>query len=96
MTTKMRAKMLITGVADVTGYAPGQTTNEVVKIGERLTMMAVGSGQPYNADGSGDEDNNFARWTPTANLDMVVLNPELVGQFKAGQKLYVDFSPADE
>ncbi|WP_204367562.1 hypothetical protein [Janthinobacterium sp. HH01] len=45
-------------------------------------------------DGS-DEDNSFARWTPSAELTMTINNPDLLGKFKVGDKFYVDFTPAD-
>ena len=80
-TATMRAKMRVMEVTAGEGY-------------ERLKLCAVGTGQPYNADGTGDEDNTFSRWTPQANLDMTIQNPALFGQFKAGDKFYVDFTPA--
>jgi hypothetical protein len=60
---------------------------------ERLTLRAVSKSSGYPDDGS-DEDNSFARWTPSAELTMTVNNPELLGKFKAGDKVYVDFTPA--
>ena len=86
-TPVMRAKMVVTSV---TPAPPG-----ALNPSERLVFNAVGSGQAYAADGTGDEDNTFSRWTPCASLDMHVQNPALFGQFKPGDKLYVDFTPAD-
>jgi hypothetical protein len=60
---------------------------------EQLTFNAVGSVWPYPPDGS-DENNTFAKWTPSAELKMSVANPALHGQFKVGQEFYVDFTPA--
>jgi hypothetical protein len=60
---------------------------------ERLTFRAVGKAGGYPADGS-DEDNSFARWTPSAELTMTVNNPALLGKYKSGDKFYVDFTPA--
>jgi len=63
-----------------------------------LTMMAVGGGKVesgYPTTGE-DEDNTYARWTPTADLTMAIQNPDLFGRFHEGQKFYVDFTPAIE
>lgn len=77
----MRAKMVVDQV----------TVNPGV---EALSFRAVAKSSSYPEDGS-DEDNSFARWTPTASLSMTVTNPELHGKFKVGDKFYVDFSPAE-
>jgi hypothetical protein len=94
--TVMRAKMLVLGVSAVTGLGPDQKPgDDPVTVSERLTLCAVGNGQPYTADGSGDEDNSFSRWTPCANLDITIQNPALFGKFTQGDKFYLDFTPAD-
>lgn len=56
---------------------------------EHLVMRAVAASH-YPADGA-DEDNTYARWTPSARLDISITNPELIGRFRAGQKLYLHF-----
>lgn len=76
----MRAKFQLQTVTKGTGY-------------EVLNFAAVGP-QSYPADGT-DEDNQYARWTPSAKCEINVTNPELFGKFAAGQKFYVDFTPAD-
>jgi hypothetical protein len=77
----MRAKLKIESVTPFPG-------------GETLKLRAVGKPGGYDPDGS-DEDNTFATFTPTAELEMNVTNPALLGKFKAGAKYYVDFTPAD-
>jgi len=47
----------------------------------------------YPADGS-DEDNSFAKFSPSVSMDFHVANPALFGKFEPGQKFYVDFTPA--
>jgi hypothetical protein len=47
----------------------------------------------YPAEGS-DEDNSFARWTPSAELIMTVNNADLLSKCKVGDNFYVDFTPA--
>ena len=77
----MRAKMK---VAAVTQH------NETC---EELEFSAVCKNDGYPADGS-DENNTFAKWTPSATLKMTITNPALVGKFTQGQEVYVDFTPA--
>lgn len=77
---QMRAKMRVSNI-------------EKLGEGETLHFSAVCKNDGYPADGS-DENNSFARWTPTAELKMHVNNPALVGQFQIGQTFYVDFTEA--
>jgi hypothetical protein len=76
----MRAKLQIASVTD-------HGTCETVK------FHAV-SASTYPADGS-DEDNTFAKFSPSAALEITIANPALLGQFKPGQKFYVDFTEAE-
>jgi len=78
----MRAKMKVNSV-DAWGNA------------EILTMQAVCKPDGYDDDGS-DEDNTFARFTPSACLEMVIMNPGLVGKIEVGQVFYVDFTPVND
>lgn len=77
----MRAKMKVTSVERNESF-------------ESLKLSAVCKPDGYPADGS-DEDNSFARWTPTAELSMAITNPELFGKIQEGQKFYVDFTLAE-
>lgn len=77
----MRAKMKINKVAKFAG-------------GENLSFQAVCKEGVYPDDGS-DENNSFARFTPNADLEMTVCNPDLLGQFKEGDTFYLDFSKAE-
>jgi hypothetical protein len=61
---------------------------------ETLHFNAVCKSSAYPADGS-DEDNTFAKFSPSATLSIQITNPALVGQFKVGEKYYVDFTPAE-
>lgn len=81
--TTMRAKFV---VASVTKHEGG---NETL----RFNAVAKSDG-PYPEDGS-DDDNTFAKWSPSASCDIYVANPALHGKFAVGQKFYVDFTPAD-
>lgn len=79
---KMRAKMKV-------------VTIESSEYGDLLKMEAVCKKEPYGEDGL-DEDNTFARYTPIGQVTLTINNPALIGQFKPGQKFYIDFTEAPE
>lgn len=82
--SNMRAKMVLNNV--VTYPKGGEVTQET------LSFNAVAASQ-YPADGS-DEDNTYAKFSPSASLSITITNPALLGQFKVGEKYYVNFTPA--
>jgi hypothetical protein len=84
---KMRAKLQISSIDQAKSEA-GDC------LSERLHMHAV-SAKSYPADGS-DEDNTFAKFSPSANFSITIANPNLFGQFNVGEKYYVDFTRAPE
>lgn len=77
----MRAKFVVSHVVKHEGGSETVNFNAVAKPGG------------YPADGS-DEDNTYAKWSPSASCSIHIMNPALHGQFEAGQKFYVDFHPA--
>lgn len=78
---KMRAKLQLNRI-------------EQFQNSERLHFNAV-CAKSYPADGS-DEDNTYAKFSPQAEFSITVANPALLGQFKVGEKYYVDFTEAKE
>ena len=86
MSTVMRAKLQVGMVQE---YHYGENG---AKSGENLTMHAVCKNS--YSDDPFDEDNTFAMYSPGASLVISVANPALWGQFKHGDKFYVDFTPA--
>ena len=84
MSTTMRAKMRVSFV--LPNQQDGKTTSE------RVGFAAVYKSGGYPADGS-DEDNTFAKFTPSASFDMMIANPDLFGKFAPGDTFYVDFTP---
>lgn len=66
-----------------------KTSNEHA---EDLRFSAVGPSGRYPEDGT-DENNSYAKFTPSAELHMQVTNPALFGQFNPGDEFYVDFTP---
>ncbi len=85
--SEMRAKLEVVGVTPVTDH-------EENICAEDLVFRAVCRSEGYPEDGS-DEDNTFAKFTPTADLRMHIANPALFGKFEVGQKFHVDFTKAD-
>lgn len=78
----MRAKVT---VESVTKHAGGNET---------VVFRPVAKSGPYPEDGH-DEDNNFARWSPSGRFELTIANPALHNKFKPGeQKFYVDFTEA--
>jgi hypothetical protein len=84
--SQMRAKMQV-GHVQVFQDKEGNTTQE------NLHMHCVAKSK-YDDSGL-DEDNTFAKFSPGGQLNINVANPALFGQFKHGDKFYVDFTPAD-
>ena len=80
--TTMRAKLQIASVTKHSAEC------------EQLKFHGVAASS-YPADGS-DEDNTFAKFSPSVALDITITNPALIGKFERGQKYYVDFTPADQ
>lgn len=64
---------------------------------EEVQMRAVQGdkvSKGYPADGT-DEDNTYAKFSPSADFRLYVANPVLFGQFKPEQKYYVDLILAE-
>lgn len=74
----MRAKVVLNRVEKYSGS-------------ERLIFNPVAAKQ-YGSDGL-DEDNTFAKFSPSGEFSLTVTNPALLDQFKPGEKYYVDFTP---
>ena len=83
---KMRAKVRVSGVF------PFQD-DKGATASERLMFAGVCKNEPYGEDGL-DENNTFAKFSPSVSLDMLVSNPALLGVFEPGDTFYVDFSIA--
>ena len=58
---------------------------------ETLHFHGVSKCTGYPSDGS-DEDNTYAKFSPMAELKLMIANPALIGKFQAGQTFYVDFT----
>ncbi len=80
--TFMRAKMRVSEVKRSEG-------SDVVK------MHAVAKSGSYPADGS-DEDNSYAKFSPSGELELSIANPALLGKIQPGTKFYLDFTIAED
>jgi len=89
--SKMRAKLRVMNIIE-NGYDDAE--KGFVKTGEQMAFTAVCKTQ-YEGEGL-DEDNTYAKWSPSATFNISVANPALFGQFKVGEKYYVDFTQAPE
>lgn len=78
----MRAKMQIHTIEQ---HQSGQET---------LHFSAVSRSTAYPPDGS-DEDNTYAKFSPSGSLKITIANPALIGKFKAGEKYYLNFEQAE-
>lgn len=79
MSTTMRAKMRIS-------FVQQHETHEFIQ------FNAVAANQ-YPSDGA-DENNTYAKFSPSASLGISIMNPALRGKFSAGDTFYLDFTPA--
>ncbi len=77
----MRAKMQVSKVERFTGL-------------DKITCNAVARSSGYPADGA-DEDNTYAKFSPTGELTLSIANPALLGVVEPGMKFYLDFTQAD-
>lgn len=75
----MRAKMQVTQVTDFGNNY------------QAVEMMPVCGNKPYGPNGE-NEDNTFARYTPSGKLQLTINNPDLLGKIKPGMKFYLDFT----
>lgn len=80
--SEMRAKMR---VSNVEPYGEGANKQE------EITFNAVSKQEGYDGMGS-DENNTYARYTPSAELKITIMNPALIGKFETGQEYYLDFT----
>ena len=81
MSITMRAKMVVQEVKRFQGQ-------------DVIRAVAVARASAYPADGS-DEDNTYAKFSPSGELTLTIANPALLGKIEPGKKFYLDFTPAD-
>jgi hypothetical protein len=85
--TLMRAKLKVGSV-----FPHRDAEGNVVS--EQVSFHGVSRSTAYPADGS-DEDNTFAKFSPSVSLTILIANPALLGKLEPGAAFYVDFKSAD-
>ena len=60
---------------------------------DRINCNEVAA-KSYGNDGL-DEDNTYAKFSPSGSLELSIANPALLGVIQPGQKFYLDFTPAE-
>jgi len=84
---QMRAKVRVASVIQGPLGEDGKPSYETLQFG------GVSRNEGYPADGS-DENNTFAKFSPSVSMSFHVANPALIGGFEVGDTFYVDFIPA--
>lgn len=84
---QMRAKVRVGSVI------PGPLGGDGKPTYETLQFHGVSKNEGYPEDGS-DENNTFAKFSPSVSMSFHVANPALIGAFEPGDTFYVDFVPA--
>lgn len=84
----MRAKFEVVKVETFRGK------DKETVISEQLKLNAAIAHTKYGENGE-NEDNDFARWTPSGELVMNITNPNLFGTMKEGDKYYLDFTKCE-
>lgn len=87
----MRAKFRVSSVTPpVVEVKPGEN----IAPAQTIQAYPVARSDGYPADGS-DENNSFAKWSPSGSLSLTVVNPALSNTIKEGDVFYVDFTRAE-
>lgn len=77
-TTVVRCKLRVGEVAHIKAQ-DGSTTHE------KVTLYAV--------TGGSEENKTWAKYTPSAKMEMTIDNPSAMGLLSSGHEFYVDFTP---
>lgn len=62
---------------------------------ETLVFNPVCKPNGYDETKGLDEDNTFAKYSPSGQFTLTVANPALLGKFQVGETYYVDFTKAE-
>lgn len=81
MSAFMRAKMVVGRVERWNGA-------------DKITCNAVARPAGYPATGL-DEDNTYAKFSPSGELTLTIANPALIGKIEPGTTFYLDFTKVE-
>lgn len=87
----MRAKFRVSSVTP-----PEVPVSEGITVAppQTIKVFPVARSDAYPEDGS-DEDNSYAKWSPSGSLELTIVNPALSNKIKEGDVFYVDFSKVE-
>lgn len=90
------AKCKIVATEEVIEMRAKMVINEVKRVQnlEMLSMTPVAKPNGYDELGL-DEDNTYAKFSPSGQLTLTIANPALFGKFNPGEKYYLDFTKAE-
>lgn len=83
---KMRAKMRLFHITP--------THNDKDETVQELLHFHAVSASKYPEDGS-DENNTYAKFSPSGLIQLMVANPALIGEYVIGTEHYIDFTPVE-
>lgn len=86
MDRTMRAKLRVSNIT------PSRDKEGEIQC-EQVRFDGVAKNSSYPEDGL-DENNTYARFSPSAEFRITVANPALFGKFYIGDEFYVDFTLA--
>lgn len=65
------------------------------EVGFDTVIASPVTGTKLGENGRND-DNTFARWTPSGEIKLQINNPDLIGQITPGEEYLVDFTPVEK
>jgi hypothetical protein len=94
----VRAKFVCSGIHQFPSSRETDGGKIEACIASKISMSAVYESPPQDSKDRGNaavENRIFGRATPSAALEMTIMNDEAAAKFKVGKSYYLDFSPAD-
>lgn len=61
---------------------------------QSITHTTSGGSVTLSAVCRGEDNKQWAQYTPTGRIEMNILNESALGQFVPGDEVFVDFTPA--
>ena len=94
----VRAKFVVCEINQFQANKETDDNKTVACVAHKVRMAAVYESPPADSKDRGNaarENRIFGRATPSAQLEMTILNEAAAAHFKVGKSYYIDFTPAD-
>lgn len=94
----VRAKFVVTTIQQFQANAEDDQGKYQACVGSKINMSAVYESPSADSTDRGNgvtENRIFGRATPSAVLEMTIMNETAAAQFKVGKPFYVDFTLAE-